>query len=95
MLIPLFPAPPSPISPDQPFEMPYQLCVLGCGTMGVAVLSGVLDNLSSPRTNDNFDGAESGPSTPMGSVILDPNSNPRSLPDRSVPLESSLSTGRR
>ncbi|BGP16842.1 hypothetical protein JCM10213_003338 [Rhodosporidiobolus nylandii] len=63
--------------------MPYQLCVLGCGTMGVAVLSGVLENLSSPRPA-NTDGDESGPSTPMGSLILDPNSNPRSLPDRFV-----------
>ncbi|GAA5897696.1 hypothetical protein JCM6882_000071 [Rhodosporidiobolus microsporus] len=63
--------------------MPYQLCILGCGTMGVAVLSGVLDNLASPRPSIQ-DGDESGPSTPMGSLILDPNSNPASLPDRFI-----------
>ncbi|GAA5839162.1 hypothetical protein JCM11251_003693 [Rhodosporidiobolus azoricus] len=63
--------------------MPYQLCVLGCGTMGIAVLSGVLDNLASPRPSTQ-DGDESGPSTPMGSLILDPNSNPSSLPDRFI-----------
>ncbi|GAA6017972.1 hypothetical protein JCM10207_002726 [Rhodosporidiobolus poonsookiae] len=63
--------------------MPYQLCVLGCGTMGIAVLSGVLDNLASPRANPNLNG-DSGPSTPMGSIILDPNSNPESLPDRFI-----------
>ncbi|GAA5987976.1 hypothetical protein JCM11641_005969 [Rhodosporidiobolus odoratus] len=62
--------------------MPYQLCVLGCGTMGVAVLSGVLDNLTSPRPASNE--PDSTPSTPMGSLILDPNSNPASLPDRFI-----------
>ncbi|KAK4334993.1 Pyrroline-5-carboxylate reductase [Rhodotorula toruloides] len=65
--------------------MPYQLCVLGCGTMGVAVLSGVLDNLRAPRSSRQSNGPdESGPSTPMGSLILDNNSNPTSLPDRFI-----------
>ncbi|BGP40659.1 delta 1-pyrroline-5-carboxylate reductase [Rhodotorula kratochvilovae] len=65
--------------------MPYQLCVLGCGTMGIAVLSGVLDNLQSPRSQSSSSTAgESGPSTPMGSLILDPNANPASLPDRFI-----------
>ncbi|KDE07877.1 pyrroline-5-carboxylate reductase [Microbotryum lychnidis-dioicae p1A1 Lamole] len=68
--------------------MPYQLCILGCGTMGVAILSGVLDNLSFPNSahdqNPNANNAgETGPSTPMGSLILDP-SNPDSLPDRFI-----------
>ncbi|SCV71066.1 BQ2448_3828 [Microbotryum intermedium] len=65
--------------------MPYQLCILGCGTMGIAILSGVLDNLSFP--NDPHEArnnaGETGPSTPMGSVILDPN-NPDALPDRFI-----------
>lgn len=64
--------------------MPYQLCVLGCGTMGVAVLSGVLDNLQSPRGAAARLADDSGPSTPMGSLILDPSSNPDSLPDRFI-----------
>lgn len=79
------PLPPPPLAHPLPHHptMPYQLCVLGCGTMGVAVLSGVLDNLQSPRaqlrpTDD------SSPSTPMGSLILDPNANPDSLPDRFI-----------
>lgn len=64
--------------------MPYQLCVLGCGTMGIAVLSGVIEGLSHPRRTRDSNGAddESGPSTPMGSLIVDGNSNPASLPDR-------------
>jgi pyrroline-5-carboxylate reductase len=65
--------------------MPYQLCILGCGTMGVAVLSGVLDNLSSPNP-PAANNQDSAPSTPMGSMILDPKS-PESLPDRSVGQE--------
>lgn len=48
--------------------MPYTLCVLGCGTMGIAVLSGVIDNLDSPlfptRVNDT------GLATPMESTPL-------------------------
>ncbi|GAA5948466.1 hypothetical protein JCM3765_004892 [Sporobolomyces pararoseus] len=72
--------------------MPYQLCVLGCGTMGIAVLSGIIDNLSAPnpptssssRSSIDGGGVESGPSTPMGSLILDPNTNPASLPDRFI-----------
>ncbi|GAA5891077.1 hypothetical protein JCM5296_007369 [Sporobolomyces johnsonii] len=65
--------------------MPYQLCVLGCGTMGIAVLSGVLDNLSSPNPPSASSlSPESAPSTPMGSLILDPNANPASLPDRFI-----------
>ncbi|CEQ41369.1 SPOSA6832_03098, partial [Sporobolomyces salmonicolor] len=65
--------------------MPYQLCVLGCGTMGIAVLSGVLDNLSSPNPPSASSlSSESAPSTPMGSLILDANANPASLPDRFI-----------
>ncbi|GAA6004307.1 pyrroline-5-carboxylate reductase [Rhodotorula paludigena] len=37
--------------------MPYQLCVLGCGTMGVAVLSGVIHNLAS-ASSFNHDSAK-------------------------------------
>jgi len=29
--------------------MPYSLCVLGCGTMGVAILSGVIESLHKPK----------------------------------------------
>ncbi|GAA6061315.1 hypothetical protein JCM10212_003205 [Sporobolomyces blumeae] len=64
--------------------MPYQLCVLGCGTMGIAVLSGVLDNLASPKAQVDDHSVDSAPSTPMGSLILDPNANPASLPDRFI-----------
>ena len=59
--------------------MPYQLCILGCGTMGIAILSGVLDNLRAPNPPEEHDD-ESAPSTPMGSMILE--STPGSLPDR-------------
>lgn len=59
--------------------MPYALCILGCGTMGISVLSGVLDNLTSPLlTNSNDE--ESAPSTPMGSMILEDKVD--SVPDR-------------
>lgn len=71
-----------PITPSSPETMPYQLCVIGCGTMGIAVLSGVIEGLSHPRAAINGNDDESGPSTPMGSLILDSNSNPASLPDR-------------
>lgn len=50
--------------------------------MGIAVLSGVIEGLSHPRAAINGNDDESGPSTPMGSLILDSNSNPASLPDR-------------
>ncbi|KAK4057279.1 delta 1-pyrroline-5-carboxylate reductase [Microbotryomycetes sp. JL221] len=62
--------------------MVYQLCVLGCGTMGIAVLSGVIDNLRAPNPPHLHD-EDSQPSTPMGSIILD-NHKPDSLPDRFV-----------
>ncbi|GAA5830679.1 hypothetical protein JCM3766R1_003387 [Sporobolomyces carnicolor] len=66
--------------------MPYQLCVLGCGTMGIAVLSGILDNLSSPKDRFDLDDDDSAPTTPMGSVILEHASDrdPASLPDRFI-----------
>ncbi|GAA5977222.1 hypothetical protein JCM5350_003261 [Sporobolomyces pararoseus] len=66
--------------------MPYQLCVLGCGTMGIAVLSGIIDNLSAPKDTSSSRSSldESAPSTPMGSLIIDPNTNPASLPDRFI-----------
>lgn len=59
--------------------MPYQLCILGCGTMGVAVLSGVLDNLRAPNPTQSHED-DSMPTTPMGSMILD--ATPESLPNR-------------
>jgi pyrroline-5-carboxylate reductase len=52
--------------------------------MGIAVLSGILDNLSSPKSTDSSSLDDSAPSTPMGSLILDPNANPASLPDRFI-----------
>lgn len=67
--------------------MPYQLCVIGCGTMGVAVLSGVIEGLSHPHlssSGDNSNTSESGPSTPMGSLILDSVHDSASLPNRFI-----------
>lgn len=60
--------------------MPYTLCVLGCGTMGVAILSGVIDHLEHPAPVGL---EESAPSTPMGSMILEPVAD--SLPHKYVP----------
>ncbi|GAA6044203.1 hypothetical protein JCM8097_004669 [Rhodosporidiobolus ruineniae] len=56
--------------------MPYQLCVLGCGTMGVAVLSGVIDNLASTR--DQARGAEASGSSSTAVSKSD------ALPDRFI-----------
>ena len=68
--------------------MPYQLCVIGCGTMGVAVLSGVIEGLSHPHLSSSSSGdnntTESGPSTPMGSLILDSVHDSASLPNRFI-----------
>lgn len=36
--------------------MPYTLCVLGCGTMGVAVTSGVLSTVADLRASINGNG---------------------------------------
>ncbi|ORY60406.1 pyrroline-5-carboxylate reductase [Leucosporidium creatinivorum] len=69
--------------------MPYQLCILGCGTMGVAVLSGVLDNLRAPNPPEQHD-EDSAPSTPMGSMILE--AAPDSLPDRFITTVNRLET---
>lgn len=58
--------------------MPYALCVIGCGTMGVAVLSGILDNLSSPIPQHLINQDESTSTTPLGDVEaggLDSNPN--------------------
>lgn len=49
--------------------------------MGVAVLSGVLDNLRAPNAPESHE-EDSMPTTPMGSMILD--AKPESLPDRSA-----------
>lgn len=37
--------------------MPYTLCVLGCGTMGVAVTSGVLSTVAEIRASINGNGS--------------------------------------
>jgi hypothetical protein len=50
--------------------------------MGIAVLSGVLDNLVSPLSRSSPSDEESAPSTPLGSMILDPKDN---VPNKSVP----------
>ena len=63
-------------------EMPYSLCVLGCGTMGISILSGVIDNISSPNAGKQTFDDESAPSTPMGSMILEAKASSDSLPDR-------------
>ncbi|GAA99109.1 uncharacterized protein L969DRAFT_94290 [Mixia osmundae IAM 14324] len=48
----------------------YNLCVVGCGTMGVAILSGVLDSLAHPSVESSSrNGAAE---TPDSSAILDP-----------------------
>lgn len=67
--------------------MPYTLCILGCGTMGIAVLSGVLDNLSNPHApnSSNHPESDSAPSTPMGSMILDTSLAVNGGVDTSVP----------
>lgn len=58
--------------------MPYTLCVVGCGTMGIAVLSGVLTNLNSPQSvphpPQNTNGTSVLPS-PADSLTLDPASD--------------------
>lgn len=63
--------------------------------MGIAVLSGIIDNLSSPKdstlsSRSSLD--ESAPSTPMGSLILDANTNPASLPDRFIATVNRVET---
>lgn len=61
--------------------MPYALCILGCGTMGISVLSGVLDNLSSPLPASlNLRNDDSTPPTPVGALLLE--SKIDSVPNR-------------
>ncbi|KAM0748132.1 pyrroline-5-carboxylate reductase [Meredithblackwellia eburnea MCA 4105] len=73
--------------------MPYSLCVIGCGTMGIAVLSGVLDNLSNPHLRAAADDDDSAPSTPMGSMILDPSED--TLPNRFIATVNRVETVKR
>lgn len=50
--------------------MPYQLCVLGCGTMGVAVLSGVIHNLASASSSKHDNAAPEREALPDRCVSL-------------------------
>jgi pyrroline-5-carboxylate reductase len=73
--------------------MGYNLTVLGCGTMGVAILSGVLKSLEtrlSAPLKSNLDGAReppSGLSTPTASQFLD-------APDDVLPSKFITTVGR-
>ena len=73
--------------------MGYNLTVLGCGTMGVAILSGVLKSLESRLSaplKSNLDGAReppSGLSTPTASQFLD-------APDDVLPSKFITTVGR-
>ncbi|KAG0144978.1 hypothetical protein CROQUDRAFT_79336 [Cronartium quercuum f. sp. fusiforme G11] len=53
--------------------MSYTLCVLGCGTMGVAIISGVLESLQQPVSM--LSRTSSGDSTP--NVSDEPDSHPK------------------
>ncbi|KAA1099938.1 delta 1-pyrroline-5-carboxylate reductase [Puccinia graminis f. sp. tritici] len=57
--------------------MPYSLCVLGCGTMGVAILSGVIESL---KTSKDAQPSSSVPQTPTA----------ESDPDVDAPTEDSI-----
>jgi pyrroline-5-carboxylate reductase len=72
--------------------MGYNLAVLGCGTMGVAILSGVLKSLEARLSlplNANSEGREppSGLSTPTASQFLD-------APDAVLPARFIATVGR-
>lgn len=73
--------------------MSYSLCVLGCGTMGISVLSGVIDSLKTPRT---LSPSNSAPQTPaveshseLGSSIES------SLPERFITCVSRPESARK
>lgn len=62
--------------------MPYTLCVLGCGTMGVAVTSGVLSTVADIRANINGSpptsvvaASSAGQSAKQGNLIPSPDSS--------------------
>ncbi|EJU05655.1 pyrroline-5-carboxylate reductase [Dacryopinax primogenitus] len=59
--------------------MGYTLCVIGCGTMGIAILSGVVDVLKSPSPfpNGMSQSSPSGISTPVPTLAT--------VPDESLP----------
>ncbi|KAF8311646.1 pyrroline-5-carboxylate reductase [Clavulina sp. PMI_390] len=51
--------------------MGYTLCVLGCGTMGIAIISGMISSLEARPINGNVNKpAQSGTSTPLPSYML-------------------------
>ncbi|KIK59812.1 hypothetical protein GYMLUDRAFT_169170 [Collybiopsis luxurians FD-317 M1] len=63
--------------------MGYTLCVLGCGTMGVAVLSGVVDSLDIPSRFANGNNAEKWESHTPGTLTPQPSSpNDATIPSR-------------
>ena len=49
--------------------------------MGIAIMSGVLDNLTNPNSNSNLTD-ESAPSTPLGSMIIEKGTD--SVPNKLV-----------
>ncbi|CAE6516996.1 unnamed protein product [Rhizoctonia solani] len=76
--------------------MGYTLCVLGCGTMGVAVLSGVITSLEHRISQNNGPSTPTVPtlghpsiskgiSTPNMPGTMTPNVNADELPDASIP----------
>ena len=75
---------------NQP-KMGYTLAVLGCGTMGIAILSGVLSSLdarlASPHPNGSAKEPASGISTPTASMFLD-------APDETLPARFIATVGR-
>lgn len=75
------------------YTMGYNLAVLGCGTMGVAILSGVLKSLearlSLPLNDEGSAGREppSGISTPTASQFLN-------APEDTLPSNFAVTVGR-
>ncbi|KAK4688352.1 pyrroline-5-carboxylate reductase, partial [Tremellales sp. Uapishka_1] len=77
--------------------MGYTLAVIGCGTMGVAILSGVLSSLESrittPSPNGKANEPSSGISTPTSSQFLD--APDEALPSRFIATVGREETGRK
>lgn len=69
-------------SPNAGGDDGYTLTVLGCGTMGISILSGIFSSLSQMKARDNGDGSAgdsvSGPQTPAEEEI------PERLPSRFI-----------
>ncbi|OAV97602.1 pyrroline-5-carboxylate reductase, variant [Puccinia triticina 1-1 BBBD Race 1] len=73
--------------------MPYSLCVLGCGTMGVAILSGVIESLKKPQ---DVQPSSSGPQTPSAEPDADVDVPPEdSIPNRFITCVSRPESARK